>query len=107
MESQGQWLCRHVPYTSFWGFLQTKHALPVSCFQNFLCPGSDDESRSKKGGRWDVSEVYCQEIVESTDVEMRLSIKLKGILRPKSVRKTLVTGQIFVPRANKQFDIAF
>ena len=38
---------------------------------------------------------------------MRLSIKLKGILRPKFVRRTLVTGQIFVPRANKQFDIAF
>ena len=51
--------------------------------------------------------MYCQEIVESTDVEMRLSIKFKGILRPKSVRKTLVTGQTFVPRANKQFDIAF
>ena len=46
-------------------------------------------------------------MVESTDVEMHLSIKLNGILRPKSVRRTLVTGQIFGPRANKQFDIAF
>ena len=34
--------------------------LPVSRFKNFLCPGSDDESRSNKGGRWDVSKVYCQ-----------------------------------------------
>ena len=51
--------------------------------------------------------MYCQEIVESTDVEMHLSLRLKGILRPKSVRRTLVTGQIFGPRANKQFDIAF
>ena len=38
---------------------------------------------------------------------MHLSIKLKEILRPKSVRRTLVTGQIFGPTANKQFDIAF
>ena len=28
-------------------------------FFNFLCPGSDDGSRSSKGGRWDVSKVYC------------------------------------------------
>ena len=34
--------------------------LPVSRFQNFLCPGSDDGSSSKKGGRWNVSKVYCQ-----------------------------------------------
>ena len=42
-------------------------------------------------------------IVESTDVETHLSIKLRGILRPKSVKRTLVIE----PRANKQFDIAF
>ena len=51
--------------------------------------------------------MYCQEIVESTDVEMHVSIKLSGILKPKSVRRTLVTGQIFGPRANKQFHIVF
>ena len=45
-------------------------------------------------------------IVESTVVEMDLSIKLRGILRPKSVRITLVIGLIYGPRANKQFDIA-
>ena len=45
-------------------------------------PGSDDGSRSNKGGRWDVSKVYCQLVVESTDVEMHLSIKLRRILRP-------------------------
>ena len=42
-------------------------------------------------------------IVESTDIETHLSMKLRGILRPKSVRRTLLIG----PRANKQFDIAF
>ena len=46
-------------------------------------------------------------IFESTEVEMHLSIKLRGILKPKSVRKTLVMGLIYGPRANKQFDIAF
>ena len=46
-------------------------------------------------------------IVESTDVEMHLSIKLRGILRSKSVRRTLVLGLIYGPSANKQFDIAF
>ena len=51
-------------------------------------------------------------IVESTDVETHLSIKLskknfREILRPKSVRKTLVTGLMYGPRANKQFYIAF
>ena len=46
-------------------------------------------------------------IVESTDVEIHLSIKLRGILRPKSVRRTLVIGLIYWPRANKQFDIDF
>ena len=43
-------------------------------------------------------------------VEMYLSIKLAkknfgGILRPKSVRRTLVTGSVYGLRANKQFDI--
>ena len=38
---------------------------------------------------------------------MHLSIKLRGILRPKSVRRTLVIGLIYGPRANKQFDIVF
>ena len=32
--------------------------LPVSRFQNFLCPGSDDGSRSNKSGRWNFSIVY-------------------------------------------------
>ena len=32
--------------------------LPVSCFQNFLCPGSDDGSSSNNSGRWNVSKVY-------------------------------------------------
>ena len=44
---------------------------------------------------------------ESTDVDMHLSMKLRGIVRPKSVRRTLVTGLIYGPRANKQFDIVF
>ena len=51
--------------------------------------------------------MYCQQIVESTDVETHLSIKLREILRPKSVRRTLVMGLIYGPTANKQFDIAF
>ena len=51
--------------------------------------------------------MYCQQIVESIDFETHLSIKLRKILRPKSVRKTLVIGLIYGPRANKQFDIAF
>ena len=43
---------------------------------------------------------------------MHLSMKLskknfRGILRPKSVSRTLVIGLIYGPRANKQFDIAF
>ena len=46
-------------------------------------------------------------MIESTDVEMHLSMKLRGILRPKSVRRTLVIGLIYGSRANKQFDIAF
>ena len=46
-------------------------------------------------------------MVESTDVEMHLYIKLRGIVRLKSVRRTLVIGLIYEPRANKQFDIAF
>ena len=45
-------------------------------------------------------------------METHLSTKLSkknfgGILRPKSVRRTLVIGLICGPRANKQFDIAF
>ena len=48
-----------------------------------------------------------KKIVESTAVEMHLSIKLRGILSPKSVRRTFVVGLIYGPRANKQFDIAF
>ena len=45
-------------------------------------------------------------------LETHLSIKLSkknfgGILRPKSVRRTLVTGLIYGLRANKQFDIVF
>ena len=96
-------------YTSYWGF---PFLLPVSRFQNFLCPGSDDGNSSKNSGRWNISKVYCQEIVESTEVQTHLSIKLSkknfgGILSPKSVRRTLVTGLIYGPRANKQFDIAF
>ena len=70
-------------------------------------PWSDHGSRSNKGGRWDVSKVYCQYIVESTDVEIHLSIKLRGILRLKSVRRTLVIGLIYGPITNKPFDIAF
>ena len=87
--------------------------LSVSRFQNFLCPGSDDGSSSNNSGRWKVSKVYCQEIVESTEVETHLSnIKLSkknlgGILRPKSVRRTLVIRLIYGPRANKQCDIVF
>ena len=55
---------------------------------------------------------YCQKIAESTEVEMHLSIKFSkkdsgGMLRPKSVRRTLVIRLIYGPRANKQFDIAF
>ena len=41
------------------------------------------------------------------DYLFKNSIKLRGILRPKSVRRTLVIGLIYGPRANKQFDIAF
>ena len=51
--------------------------------------------------------MYCQKIAESTDVEMHLSVNLRGILRPKSVMITLFIGLIYGPRANKLFDIAF
>ena len=34
-------------------------------------------------------------------------MKHRGILRPKSVRRKLVIGLAYGPRANKQFDIAF
>ena len=50
--------------------------------KTFLCPGSDNGSSSNKSGRWNVSKVYCQEMVEFTGVEMHLSIKtLKEELR--------------------------
>ena len=50
--------------------------------------------------------------VEPTKVETHLSIKLSkknfgGILRPKSVRRILVTGLVYGLRANKQLDIVF
>ena len=50
-------------------------------------------------------------IAECTEAETHLSIKfsnknLGGVLRPKSVRRTLAIGLIYGPRANKQFDIA-
>ena len=57
--------------------------------------------------------VYC---FLSTVVKTQLSIKLSkknfgGILRntecPKSVRRTLVMGLIYGPRANKQFDFSW
>ena len=39
---------------------------------------------------------------------MKLSKKnFEGILRPKSVRRTLVMGLMYGPRANMQSDIAF
>ena len=63
--------------------------LPVSRSQNVFCPGSDDGSSSNKSGRWNVSKNFG------------------GILRPESVRRTLVICLIYRPRANKQFDIAF
>ena len=63
--------------------------LPVSHSQHFFCPGSDDGSSSNKSGRWNVSKNFG------------------GILRPKSVRRTLVIWLIYGPRANRQFDIAF
>ena len=77
--------------------------LPISRFQNFLCPGSDDRSNSNKSGRWNVSSVR-QLTAESTEVETHLSIKLSkknfaGILRPKSVTRTLIKGLMHGPRA--------
>ena len=44
----------------FLEFFCRLNMLPVSSFENFLCPGSDDGSSSNKSGRWNVSEVYCQ-----------------------------------------------
>ena len=92
-------------YTSSGAFRRVK-ILPVSRFQNFLCPGSDDGSSSNKSGRWNVSSIL------SVKVETHLSIKLSkknfgGIMRLKSVRGILVMGLIYGPRANKQFDIPF
>ena len=51
-------------------------------------------------------------LVESTDVQTHLSIKLskknfREVLRAKSVRRTLVIGLIYGPRATKQFDMVF
>ena len=51
--------------------------------------------------------MYCQQIVESTGIDTHLSVKHRGILRPKSVRRTLVVGLIYGPKAIKQSDIAF
>ena len=53
-----------------------------------------------------------QQIAESAEVEMHLSIKFskknfENILRPKSVRRQVFIGLIYGPRANKQFNIAF
>ena len=56
---------------------------------------------------WAFQKCTVNKIVESTDIDTHLSMKLRGILRPKSVRRTLVIGLIYGPRANKQFDIAF
>ena len=54
---------------------------------------------------------YIQSNDYSTKVETHLSIKLSkknfGILRPNTVRRTLVIGLIYGSRANKQFDIAY
>ena len=60
----------------------------------------------------EVAQTYKTLIVVSTDVQTHLSIKLskknfRGILRPKSVGRTLVIGLIYGPRANKQFDMVF
>ena len=51
-------------------------------------------------------------VAESAEAGMHLSVKFSkrhfgGMLRPKSVRDTLVIGLIYGPRANKKFDIAF
>ena len=92
-------------------FFRRLNILPVSCFQNLLHPGCDDGSSSHKSG-WNVSKVYYQQIAESTEVEMYLSSKFSKknfgrILRPKPVRRPLVTGLSYGPRANKQFDMAY
>ena len=92
-------------YTHLSRVFRRLNMLPVSRFQNFSCPGFDDGSRN-------ISKVYCQKIAESTEAETHLLIKFSkknfgGILRPKSVRRTLVIGLIYGPRANKQFGIAF
>ena len=48
----------------------------------------------------------CTE-VETHNLSIKLSKKtFGGILRPKSVRRTLVIGLIYGSRANKQLDIA-
>ena len=87
-------------------------ALHSFTLPKLLYPGSDDGSSSNKSRRWNVSKVYYQINSEATEVETHLSIKFsennfRVMLRPKSVRRPLVIGLIYGPRANKQFDIAF
>ena len=43
-------------YTHLSRVFRRLNMLPVSRFQNFLCPGSDDGSSSNKSGRWNASE---------------------------------------------------
>ena len=99
-------------YTHFSRSFRRLNMLPVSRFQNLLCPGSDDGISSNKCGRWSVSSVLSIN-AESAEVETHLSIKFSekknfgGILRPKSVRRPMVIGLIDGLRANKQFDITF
>ena len=47
-------------YTHLSRVLRRLNMLPVSRFQNFLCPGSDDGSSSNKSGRRNISKVYYQ-----------------------------------------------
>ena len=47
-------------YTHLSWVFRRLNMLPVSRFQNFLCPGSDDGSSSNKSGRWNASKVYYQ-----------------------------------------------
>ena len=55
-----------------------------------------------------VLSIIADPIEAETHSSIRFSKKnFGGILRPKSVRRTLVIRLIYGPRANKQFDIAF
>ena len=76
--------------------------LPVSRFQNFLCPGLTTMEVAQIGAEDGTFQKF-------TEVEaIKFSEKnFGGMLKPKSVRRTLVTGLINGPRANKQFDIMF